>query len=63
VQEMPRGERQQQYLDQIQDKEAIIAKFNARGPSMMDAFSGFFNGGFGPPFEDEDDFYDYEDED
>lgn len=63
VEPMPRGELQQQYLEQIKEKERILAEMQARNPSMMDMLDRMFGGG-GPPFGDEDDdFYDYEDED
>ena len=61
VEEMPRGELQQQYLEQIKEREQIIAEFNARNPSMMDMMDRFFTGGFGPDLDD-DDFGDEDDE-
>ena len=58
VQEMPRGEEQQRYLEQIKEREEIIAEINARMPSMNDMMDRFFSGGFGPNFgeDDEDEF-------
>ncbi|MSQ97180.1 MAG: hypothetical protein EXR98_21875 [Gemmataceae bacterium] len=64
VEKLPPGEQQQQYVEQIKEKEKTIAEMNARSPAMMDVLDRMFGGGFGPPLGDEeDDFFDYEDED
>jgi tetratricopeptide (TPR) repeat protein len=61
VQEMPRGELQQQYLEQIQELEKVIAEMNARNPSMIDIMDRFYS----PfnPFGDDDDEDDFDDDD
>ena len=60
---MPRGEEQQQFLEQIKHREELIAEMDARGPSLMDAMGGMF-GNFSPfGDENDDDFYGDEDED
>jgi tetratricopeptide (TPR) repeat protein len=59
IEEMPRGEQQQQYFEQIKTREEILAEMNARASSMMGGLRGFF-GGF-EDFEDDDDFDDFED--
>jgi tetratricopeptide (TPR) repeat protein len=55
IEAMPRGEQQQQLLDQLKQKEKIIAELTAGRMSMFDMmdrlFSGF--GGFGDEDEDE----------
>ena len=43
VEELPRGEQQQRYLDTIQEKEKLIAELSARDPSMMDVFGRIFD--------------------
>ncbi|MBI2807223.1 MAG: tetratricopeptide repeat protein [Planctomycetes bacterium] len=68
IEQMPRGELQQQFMEEIKEKEKIITELNSRRPGMMDMFDNFFNsGGFGPMFgdedEDEDAFYDEFDDD
>jgi tetratricopeptide (TPR) repeat protein len=62
VEEMPRGEEQQQYLEQITEREQIIAEMNARNPSMMDVMDRIFSDGFGPDMDDDDDDFGDEDE-
>lgn len=62
VEEIPRGEEQQRYLEQIKEREEIIAEINARMPSMNDMIDGFFGGGFGPNF-GEDEFGPNDDDD
>jgi hypothetical protein len=63
VQEMPRGELHQQYLEQIKGLEKLIAELNARNPSMRDMMDRFFTG-FGPGMDDdEDDDFDFDDDD
>jgi tetratricopeptide (TPR) repeat protein len=59
VEQMPRGEQQQRYLDAIKEKEAIIAELSARDPSLTDVFDRIF-GDFDPDM-DEDDDEDYDD--
>ncbi len=65
IEKMPRGELQQQYLQQVQEKEKVLAEISARNPSMADVLDRMF-GDDGSPFgyedEDEDDFFDYEDD-
>ncbi|MBI3744816.1 MAG: tetratricopeptide repeat protein, partial [Chloroflexi bacterium] len=56
VQEMPRSDQQQAFLEEIQEREAVLAEMDSRG-SMMDGFLGGFD-----PYGDDDDFYGDEDE-
>jgi tetratricopeptide (TPR) repeat protein len=61
VLEMPRGELQQQYLEQVKECEKVISELNARNPSMRDVMDRFFTD-FGP-YADEDDDFDDDDDD
>lgn len=60
VEQMPRGEEQQRYLDAIKVSEGFIAELNARHPSMTDMLDRMF-GDFGPDMDDDDDYDDEED--
>ena len=59
VEAIPRGEQQQQLLEQIQEKEEMIAALNAGRPNMFSMMERLF-GGFGPG---DDDFEDFDDDD
>ena len=54
IEAMPRGEQQQQFLEQIKEKEEIIAKLDAGRPEMFSMMERLF-GGFDGGFDDEDD--------
>ena len=60
IQEMPRGELQQQYLEQVKECEKVISELNARNPSMMDVMDRVFTD-FGPYADEDDDFDDDDD--
>lgn len=59
VNEMPRGDLQQRLLDEIQDKEDVIARLEARNRGMMDVLDQIFGGGgaFQEDDYDDDDYY------
>jgi tetratricopeptide (TPR) repeat protein len=57
--EMPPGEHQQTYLEQIREREQLIAQIAARSPTFLDMMDGMFSDG---PFPDDDDFYDDDDD-
>ena len=61
VEAIPRGEQQQQFLEQIKEKEEMIAALNAGRPTMFSMMERLFGGGFGPDF-GEDDYDDEEDD-
>jgi tetratricopeptide (TPR) repeat protein len=54
VEELPRGEQQQQFLELIKSREAELAELSANNPSMRDVMDRIF-GGFGPDMGDDDD--------
>jgi tetratricopeptide (TPR) repeat protein len=56
--DLPRGELQQQLLEEIQHKEEVTAALEARNRGMMDVFDRVFGGGpFGDDYDDDDDYY------
>ena len=55
--EMPRGDVQQRMLDDIQQKEELIARFESRNRGMMDVLDRVF-GNAREPFDDDDDYDD-----
>jgi tetratricopeptide (TPR) repeat protein len=55
VEEMPRGEEQQQLMDEIKAKDEITTQMEARRGAMMDAIDRIF-GGYDPDENDDDDF-------
>ncbi len=60
IEQMPRGEQQQQFLEQLKEKEEILQDIDARNPGFMDIFSqmfGGFGGGFDEESDDDDDGY------
>ena len=59
IEEMPRGEQQQQLLDALKDKEEFLGQMGARQGAMLDVLDRLF-GGYGP--EEEEDFEDEGDE-
>ena len=54
IEAIPRGEQQQQFQEQIQEKEKIIAELDAGRPSMFHMMERMF-GGFGPEMDDDED--------
>lgn len=54
VEALPRGEQQQQHLEQIKEKEAIIAKLDAGRPDMFSMMGRIFEG-FGGEMDDDED--------
>jgi tetratricopeptide (TPR) repeat protein len=59
IDEMPRGEQQQQLLDALKAKEEFLGQMSARQGAMLDVLDRLF-GGYGP--EGDDDYGDEEDE-
>jgi tetratricopeptide (TPR) repeat protein len=59
AEELPRGEEQEQLLEQIMERDQIIAEIEARNPSLMDVMERFFRDG---PFDPDDDEGDEEDD-
>jgi len=58
IEQMPRGEQQQQYLEKIQEYEKLIAELAAGRFSMLDALGSMFDqfGGFDDEFEEDDEW-------
>jgi tetratricopeptide (TPR) repeat protein len=61
VEQMPRGEEQQACLEEIQERERVIAEMEARNHSMMDMMGRMLDEFDDGPFEDDDFFDDNED--
>jgi tetratricopeptide (TPR) repeat protein len=57
VEALPRGEEQQQFLDQIKEQEELLAQLHARGPAMFDMLDQIFSG-----IDDDDDEFDQDEE-
>ncbi len=60
IEQLPRGEMQEQFLDQLKEKEKIIQEIDAQNPGFIDVFSEMFDsfdGGFDEDFEDDDDLF------
>lgn len=61
VNDMPRGDAQQRLLDEIQDKDELVAKFESRQRGMMDVIDRIF-GNFGHDPDDDNDFEEDDDD-
>jgi tetratricopeptide (TPR) repeat protein len=53
AEELPRGEEQEQLLEQIKERDQIIAEFETRNPSLMDVMERFFRDGSLDPDDDD----------
>ncbi|MSU77531.1 MAG: hypothetical protein EXS16_05465 [Gemmataceae bacterium] len=62
IEQIPRGELQEQFLDQLKEKEEFIQQIDARNPQFMDIFSKMFDH-FGSGIDDDEDEFDDENED